>query len=103
MATYDSYDYGQQQPSYDYGGQQPSDDYGGYGAAAPAAHHDVHLEVSHSAGAGRPPPPQSRPPPPERPYMTSLHGRHGAKKKARRSTLASTVSSLASSHGASRR
>ena len=41
METYDSYDYGQQQPSYDYGG---------YGAAAPAAHHDVHLEVSHSAG-----------------------------------------------------
>ena len=31
--------------------------------------------------------------------MTSLHGRHGAKKKARRSTLASTVSSLASSNG----
>ena len=54
MATYDSYDYGgQQQPSYD-GGQQPSYDYGGYGAAAaPAAHHDVHLEVSHSAGDGR--------------------------------------------------
>ena len=89
MATYDSY--GQQQPSYG--------DYGGYGAAAPAAHHDVHLEVSHSAGDGRPPPPASRPPPPERPYMTSLHGRHGAKKKARRSTLASTVSSLASSNG----
>ena len=99
MATYDSYDYGQQQPSYEYGGQQPSYDYGGYGAAAPAAHHDVHLEVSHSAGDGRPPPPASRPPPPERPYMTSLHGRHGAKKKARRSTLASTVSSLASSNG----
>ena len=89
MATYD-YDYGQQQPSYEYGG---------YGAAAPAAHHDVHLEVSHSAGDGRPPPPPSRPPPPERPYMTSLHGRHGAKKKARRSTLASTVSSHASSNG----